>query len=384
MVLPSVKDAEITKRRILVRLDWNVPLDSRGTVVDDFKIRASVPTLQWLRRQAPDHLFLLSHLGNPVVRSGESFTRTQAGNRTLTFAAVARYVRELLKLSAGEGSDQLTDHRPVPGYQLAPDLTLLENLRFHPGELANDRQFASQLASLGTLLVHEAFPEIHREVASLVALPQRLPTVAGLRLIEEINHLDQVIDKRIKPTIMILGGAKVADKILVIDALLKHVDHFLLGGVMANTFLAATGVDLKASVIDEERCVIAKQLFNRAPQKFLLPIDFVWDRDKALDIGPQTQALFARYIAKAALAFWNGPLGWTASGKERFFHGSEAIARALAAMNGTSIAAGGDTLAVIDRYQLTNDLSLLSTGGGAALAYLAGEELPGLKVFKPK
>lgn len=367
----------IAGQRALIRVDWNVPIGPHGEVLDSFRIEASWPTIEAVRRAGAKQIVVLTHLGSPVVRPREEITRTIAGNTRLTLRPLVRY---LLATKQLKGSDDLLEFpgSPLPVYRLASDMLLLENLRFHPGELANDERFARQLADCGDSLINEAFSESHRSVASLVALSRLLPTQAGLRLKQELKYLSQFRDKTSRPLVMVLGGAKVHDKIGLIEAMLKKTDTFLLGGVMANTFLAAQGIDMRRSLVETERLDIAKELFNRAPQKFILPLDFTWDRDRALDIGPQTAALFGKYLTKAKLIFWNGPLGETASGRERFRRGSVAVARAIGKSDATSIAAGGDTLALIDAERLTKDFSFLSTGGGAALAYLSGAEMPGL------
>lgn len=364
-------------KRVLVRVDWNVPLGVRGEVQDPFRIEASLATIRELKKRGAAQITLLTHLGNPVVRPRESIERTLVGNRRLLLAPIARYVIDALSLAGDHELREIPDS-PLPGYQLDPKIILLENLRLHPGELANDIEFAQQLARLGDLFVNEAFSESHREVASLGQLATLLPSAAGLRLADEVAYFTRFREKTDKPLVIVLGGAKVHDKIGLIDNLLKKADAFLLGGVMANTFLAAQGTDMRKSLVEVDRIEAAKELFNRAPQKFILPLDFVWERDRALDIGPQTVALFSRYIDKAKLVFWNGPMGWTASGRERFAHGTRTLAETCAKSPATTVAAGGDTLAIIDHYRLGKDFTFLSTGGGAALAFLSNNPMPGL------
>ncbi|MEK7461057.1 MAG: phosphoglycerate kinase [Patescibacteria group bacterium] len=377
-MIASVVDLMVARRRVLVRVDWNVACDEAGTITDDFRIRASLPTIRLLRKKKAQKIILAAHFGNPVVRIGEGLERTIAGNRRLTFAVVAKHAAQLLHLPDINPKLVILPGSPLPAYELAPDLILLENLRFDSGELANDPKFGRALAALADCFVNEAFAEVHRSVASLSYPPQTLPSAIGLELADELSHLSLFVDKPPKPTVMVLGGAKVYDKAMLIDTLLKKIDTFLLGGVMANTFLAAQGVDLRRSLIERDRLEVVRGLLNRAPGKFILPIDFVWDRDRALDIGSQTVALYRRYLAKAKLIFWNGPMGWTASGRDRYFHGSEAMAESMSTSDATTIVAGGDTLAVVDRLHLEKKFSFRSTGGGATLAYLAGDELPGL------
>ncbi len=379
----DLKSAPIEGASVMIRVDWNVPVDHVGNVIDDFRIRASLPTLQFVIKKQPARIILLTHFGHPVVRAGEGLARTIAGNRTLRLEKLAAYVQRLAQLDDQPLTLEEWSASPLPVYHLGANLFLMENLRFAPGELAGDDHFAQQLAGLGSVFIHEAFPEVHRSVASLTQLPRLLDRYAGLRLRAEIDHLDGLLQKPEKPFVVVLGGAKVFDKVVMIDALLKKVDAFLLGGVMANTFLAAQRVDLKKSVVEEDRQDVVKGLLNRAPQKFILPVDFVWERDRALDIGPQTIQLFIRQLAKANTIFWNGPLGWTDAGRERFLHGSEAIARALGASAAKTIVAGGDTLAVVDRYHLGRQMTFQSTGGGATLAFLAGEILSGFGNYQP-
>lgn len=376
--LPQLDNLDVRGRRVLVRVDWNVPLAPTGEVLDTFRIAASLPTIAALRAAGATEITLLSHLGNPVVRPREDLAGTIAGNRRLRLRPIAVTAARLLKLPEPDELPDELPRSPLPAYRLAPDLQLLENLRFHPGELAGDMQLGRSLSKLGNAFVNEAFSESHRAVASLVELPKFLPAAAGLRLTDELSHLDRFRDKPDKPVVFVLGGAKVEDKILLIDALLKKVDAFLLGGVMANTFLAAQGTDMRKSLVENQRLDAAKDLFNRAPQKFILPLDFTWDRDRALDIGPQTVALYTRYLTKAKLIFWNGPMGWTSAGRELFARGSIGIAKAIAASSATSVAAGGDTLGLLDTHRLDKECTFLSTGGGATLTYLAGGEMPGL------
>lgn len=378
-MITSVEHSQVNGQRVLVRVDWNVAFSPDGQIADDFRIKTTLPTLRLLRKKKAEKIILATHLGNPVVRPGDQFHRILLGNERLSTRQLIPTVRQLLRMAAAPSDHEtIVPGLPLPGYRLADNLILLENLRFHPGELADDHQFGEQLASLADVFVNEAFAEAHRAVASLTVPPRRLPGFAGLNLLAELEHLGMFADKPPKPSVMVLGGAKVHDKAMLIDTLLKKIDIFLLGGVMANTFLAAQGVDLKRSLIEPDRLDVIRGLLNRAPQKFILPIDFVWERDRALDIGSQTMALFRRYLAKAQLIFWNGPMGWTASGRERFMHGSKGVASAMAASSATTVVAGGDTLAIVDALHLAERMTFRSTGGGATLAYLAGDELPGL------
>lgn len=367
----------ISGQRVLLRVDWNVPLNPKGEILDPFRIEACLPTLLELRALGAKQIILLTHMGNPVVRPRDKFERTLAGNQRLVLAPLAKYLHSYIKSSAELRYEEIPGFS-LPGYQIADDIILVENLRFHPGELTNDKDFAKQLATLGDVMVNEAFSESHRSAASMDQLSTLLPTFAGRRLLLELEYLDRFGHKDEKPLVFVLGGAKVHDKILLIDNLLKKVDAFLLGGVMANTFLAAQGIDMRRSLVETDRLEAAKELFNRAPQKFIMPLDFTWDRDRVLDIGPQTVALFEKYFAKAKLIFWNGPMGWTDSGRDRFMQGTRAVAEAVGASSATSIAAGGDTLAIIDNEKLADSFTFLSTGGGASLAYLSGADMPGL------
>lgn len=380
MITP-VSEAQVAGKRVLVRVDYNEPVDGRGRIQDDFRMRMSLPTLELLRKQKPKEIILITHLGNPVVRPGETLQRTMAGNRLLRLEPIADHLASLLGIDESVSYEEMSGS-PLPVYRLAKDVIMLENIRFHQGEHAADEGFGKLLAALGDVYVNEAFSVAHRADTSLVVLPKLMPSYGGLRLLEEVENLRQLTDQPPKPTLLVLGGAKVLDKITMIDALLKKVHGVLLGGVMANTFLAAQGADLKKSVVETERLALAKDLLSRAPHKFILPLDFVWERDKALDIGPQTAALFARHIAKAQLVFWNGPMGWTAGGKERFYRGSKAVAAALAATEAKTVIAGGDTLEVVNQYDLADKMTFCSTGGGAALAYVGEQGLPGLTALE--
>lgn len=376
--MKTLADLTIRGKRVFVRVDWNVPMNLENEIIDDFRIRRSLPTIRALRDAEPAHIVIASHLGKPVIRHGERFDRVVEGNQRLILEPVVARAAELLKLKRDHFPLVQIPNRPLPVYDLGSGLTVLENLRFAAGELDRDDEFARALIQESDVFVNEAFSECHRDVASLSLSPRFLPNAAGLELVDEVTRLTELIERAKPPVVMILGGAKVKEKALVIDRLLKSVDLFLLGGVMANTFLLAKGTDMKQSVVEPQRVDLAKDFLNRNPEKFVLPLDLVWERERILDIGDQTQAAFRRHLAKAGTIFWNGPLGWTESGRERFMHGSVAIAKALASSNATTIVAGGDTLALIDQLGLAKKMTFLSTGGGATLTYLAGGPMPGL------
>jgi len=385
----TVRDIELRGKRVLVRVDFNVPLDG-NTITDTTRIRAALPTLQYILGCDPQAVILMSHLGRP---KGEPVAE-------MSLAPVAPALAQLLGHDVafaddciGAQAEDAINALPKGG------VILLENTRFHPGETKNDAQFAAKLAKHGDVFVNDAFGAAHRAHASNVGLSAHLTTVAGLLLEKEINYLATALERPQRPFVAILGGAKVSGKIDVIDALLGVVDKLLVGGGMANTFFAAQGRDMADSLVERDALDIARNVLDAAGPKLVLPVDQrIADafRDDAtqqliaattdlppgwqsLDIGPATVATFAEVIQSAKTVVWNGPMG--VFEMPAFAAGTIGVAQALAeatAKGATTIIGGGDSAAALEGAGLAAQMSHISTGGGASLELLEGKELPGI------
>ncbi|HEU5002220.1 MAG TPA: phosphoglycerate kinase [Actinomycetota bacterium] len=389
MNLPSLDSLPVAGRRVLVRCDLNVPL-SGGEVSDDTRIRASLPTLRALiDRRAT--VICCSHLGRPKGVPTEKYS----------LAPVAQALSDLLRMKVRLTSGPAGPAEDLEG--LGPDeVGLLENLRFDPGEEANDRKFAARLASLADAYVDDAFGAAHRAHASVVGVAELLPSAAGLLLMREVQVLSRLTASPDRPFVVVLGGAKVSDKIAVVGNLLRRADAILIGGAMANTFLAATGEDMGASRIEPDRIEEVRRTLaaaSKAGVEIVLPTDVVvataFDRDAeasvvavsaipadgmALDIGPASATRFGAWIARAATVLWNGPMGvfeWAS-----FAEGTKAVAQSVARSNAFTVVGGGDSAAALAAFGLTESVSHLSTGGGASLEFLEGRELPGIKALQ--
>jgi len=371
----SVRDLDVAGRRVLVRADLNVPLGEHGEVADDTRIRAAMPTVELLL-DTGGRVVLCSHLGRP---KGEP-------KPELSLRPVAERVAELLGREVAFGDEQ-------------GDLRLLENLRFDPGEEANDPGFAAELAAEADLFVQDAFGAVHRAHASTVGVPRLLPSAAGLLLEAELAAFARLLDDPARPLVVVIGGVKVADKIGVIERMTQLADVVLIGGAMAFTFLAADGVDVGASRHEDE----AGQATARAATadarergcELLLPRDVVAaDRFAAdaatrvvpaadipagwmgLDIGPQTAELYRGRLEGARTIFWNGPMGVFELAP--FAQGTLAVARAVAASDAVSVVGGGDSVAAVNAAGVADQITHVSTGGGAALELIEGRPLPGV------
>jgi len=386
----TVKDINVTGKRVLVRVDFNVPL-AEGKVADDTRLRAALPTIQYLLDQGAK-VILMSHLGRPKGKVVEE----------LRMDPVAERLSELLGRPVRKLDDCVGDAVKAAVAEMRPgDVILLENTRFHPEERKNDPQFAKKLAELADVFVNDAFGTAHRAHASTVGVAQYLPAVAGLLMEKELNFLGKALESPEHPFVALLGGAKISDKIGVIENLLTRVDALLIGGGMANTFLKAQGYEVGQSLVEDESLGVAKELLERAGEKLALPVDaVVADRFAAdaaskavsvdevppdwriLDIGPRTVELFKEKLAEARTVVWNGPLGVFEFPK--FAAGTEAIARFLADLEATTIIGGGDVVAAVRRAGVADRITHVSTGGGAALEFLEGKELPGVAALLDK
>jgi phosphoglycerate kinase len=380
----TVRDIEVEGKRVLVRVDFNVPL-AEGRVTDDTRIRAALPTLDYLLEHGAK-VILMSHLGRPKGRAVDDLRLDPVSDRLAELLG-----RPVVKLHDCVGPDvETTVARMQPG-----DVVLLENTRFHPEETSNDPVFARKLASLADVFVNDAFGAAHRAHASTVGVAKYLPSVAGLLMEKEITFLSQALTAPEHPFVAILGGAKISDKIGVIDNLLTKVDALLIGGGIANTFLKAQGYEMGQSLVEDDSLNVARKILERAGERLVLPVDVVvadqFDAEanskvvpvdqvpqdwRVLDIGPETVELFKQKLAGAKTVIWNGPMGVFEF--PQFAAGTEAIARILAESGATTIIGGGDSAAAVEQAGLADKMTHVSTGGGAALEFLEGKELPGV------
>jgi phosphoglycerate kinase len=373
----TLEDIEVDGKRVLVRVDFNVPVQD-GRITDDTRIRAALPTIEWLREHGA-RLLLASHLGRPKGRD-ESFS----------LAPVAARLGELLdtEVALAPDLDHVSDG----------DVVMLENIRFEPGETKNDPELARRLAALADAYVNDAFGSAHRAHASTEGVAHLLPSAAGLLLQREVETLTGILEDPSRPLTAIVGGAKVTDKIGVLEAFLQRADAILIGGAMAFPFLSVQGHSIGSSLCAEEDLDPARQLLDRGADKLRLPLDLVlgeaFDADTerreldgvdvpdgwmGLDIGQRTAAAYGEEIAAAGTIFWNGPMG--AFELEPFAAGTRAVAEAVAAAKGTTVVGGGDSAAALAQFGLADEVTHLSTGGGASLELIEGKTLPGVEVL---
>lgn len=390
-MLRSVRDMDVTNKRVLVRADFNVPLKD-GEVADDWRIRATLPTIQHLIERGAK-VILMSHLGRPKGKVVDE----------LRLDPVAKRLSELLGKPVRKLNDCIGSEVEAVVAQMQPgDVILLENVRFYRGEEENDAEFARRLASLGDLYVNDAFGAAHRAHASVHAITQFLPSAAGLLMEKEVENLSRLLEAPQRPFVAVLGGVKVSDKIGVIRNLMKRVDSLLIGGAMAYTFFRAQGLQTGRSLVEEDKIELARQLLDEANQsgvRLMLPEDVVVaDRDAedattkvvpsdqipedmmGMDIGPNTRQRYAAAIREAATVFWNGPMGRFEV--EIFSEGTKAIAQALTECKGVTVVGGGETAAAAIQYGIAEKVTHVSTGGGAALEFLEGRQLPGVEVLR--
>jgi phosphoglycerate kinase len=383
----SVRDLDVAGKRVFVRVDFNVPLEG-GRVADDTRVRASLPTIDLIRGRG-GRVVAASHLGRPKGRPVPS----------MGLRPVAVRLEEILKAKVQMAEDCVGPAAEAASRALQDgEVLLLENLRFHPEEEKNDAGFAARLAALGDCYVNDAFGSAHRAHASVAAITRHLPAAAGLLMDREIEMLSRLRDAPGKPYVAILGGAKVSDKIELIESLLQSVDAILIGGAMAYTFLKAEGTPVGGSRVEEGHLDAARAITARARAasvRILLPSDHVVAASPdpgaesrttpgaeipsglvGLDIGPRSRSMFAEALRQAATIFWNGPVGLFEV--PPYDAGTLAVASAIAATSAFSVVGGGDSVAAVTRLGLADRFTHLSTGGGASLEFLSGVELPGL------
>jgi phosphoglycerate kinase len=386
----TIKDIDVNKKCVLVRVDFNVPIKN-GQVMDDTRIKAALPTIQYLL----DHgaaVILMSHLGRPKGKVVAEYS----------LRPVADHLQKLIERSVSFAEDCIGPSAEKAVAILEPgQVLLLENTRFHPEEEKNAEEMAQQLAKLGDVYVNDAFGAAHRAHASTEGVARHLPAVAGLLMEKEIRYLGEAIAEPSHPFIAILGGAKVSDKIGVIRNLLKKTDQILIGGGMANTFFKAKGSKVGDSLVEDEVLDIARDLLLEGGNKLHLPEDMVIadqfdaqansktvpvgdvpDGWRILDIGPETVKTFSQILSDAKTIVWNGPMGVFEFPK--FAEGTYGIAKAVANSNAVSIIGGGESVAAIQQSGLADKITHISTGGGASLEMLEGKTLPGLATLKDK
>jgi phosphoglycerate kinase len=391
----TLEDVSLAGKRVLVRVDFNVPLDKERNITDDTRIRAALPTIQYLLKNNAK-LVLMSHLGRP---KGQGF------EQDFSMAPVAKRLGELLGQEVslatdviGESATSLVENLEEGG------VVLLENLRFHKEEKKNDPDFAKALASFGEVYVNDAFGTAHRAHASTEGVAHHLPAVAGYLMQKELDILGKAVSNPDHPFVAILGGAKVSDKIGVINNLIEKVDTLIIGGAMAYTFIKAQGYEVGNSLLEEDKIELAKELLQKAKDKgvkLLLPVDNVVAKEfkadaehkiahsdnisvgwEGLDIGPESVELFGEEILKAKLVVWNGPMG--VFEMPAFAKGTEAIADYMSRCTGTTIIGGGDSAAAVKKLGYGDKMTHISTGGGASLEFLEGIELPGVAALDDK
>lgn len=389
----SVRDVEVEGRSVLVRVDFNVPMEG-DRITDDRRIRESLPTIHYLLERGAK-VVLASHFGRPKGKPSPEYSLRPAAER----------LGELLGKPVAFLADCVGPEVEGAVARLQPgEVALLENVRFHAGEEANDPGFSAQLARLAELFVNDAFGSAHRAHASTAGVAAHLPAVAGFLMEKELRHLGQALDDPARPFVAILGGKKVSDKIAVIRHLLTRVDALLVGGGMAYTFLKARGCAIGDSILEEASLPLASELVGEAAERgvrFELPSDIVATSDPAggagseiveacaipdglcgVDIGPHTAALFSEIIAGAGTVLWNGPTGIFEV--PEFAAGSRAVAEAMAASGAVTVVGGGDTAAAVEGFGLAERMTHISTGGGASLEFLEGRDLPGIAALQDR
>ncbi len=390
----TVKDVDVKGKSVLLRCDFNVPIDKFGNITDTKRIDESVTTINYLLNNNAK-IILCSHMGKPKGQFDKKFS----------LAPVAIYLSEILKKDVKLAEDVVGESAVKTVGSLEPgEVCMLENLRFEPGEEENDDEFSKKLASFAQIYVNDAFGTCHRAHASTVGVAKYLPAVCGFLIEKEIIEISKIVNNPVRPLTAILGGAKISDKINVIDSLLEKVDTIIIGGGMSYTFMNALGYAVGNSICESDKISFAKDMMAKAKEKnvkFLLPLDIVIankyssDADHkitnadsipegwmGLDIGPKTIELFSEIILNSGTVVWNGPVGvfeW-----ENFESGTFGIAKALSESKAISIVGGGDSAAAIDKFGLSDKITHISTGGGAFLKFLEGKELAGLEVIEDK
>jgi len=389
----TVKDIPLKDKKIIMRVDFNVPQDEQLNITDDARIQASLPTIKYILDKAAAKIVLMSHLGRPKGKVDERYRLN----------SVARKLETLLGQPVKKLDDCIGKEVKEAVKTAKQKVILLENLRFHSGEEGNDQDFARELASLGDIFINDAFGTAHRAHASTEGITHHLKSAAGLLLEKEIRYLGEALKSPEHPFVVILGGVKVSDKIGVIKNLLPQCDCLLIGGGMAYTFLFALGKKIGNSKLEKDKVDLAKEILTATDQsgrKIILPVDnLVVDKIEpeaetflvtdeipegkiAVDIGPKTIRLFEEKLEGAKTVAWNGPLGIFEM--DSFAYGTKQVAEFLAGLNAVKIIGGGDTAAAITKFELQGKMTHISTGGGASLEFMEGKSLPGIAALTDK
>jgi phosphoglycerate kinase len=389
----SVRDIEVAGKKVFVRVDFNVPLEN-GKITDDTRIRETLPTIQYLIDKGAK-VILASHLGRPNGQAVEE----------LRLTPVAVRLSELLGKSVAKADESIGDAVQSQVAQLNNgDVILLENVRFYPGEEKNDAELAKSFAELADLYINDAFGAAHRAHASTEGIAHHLPAVSGLLMEKELTVLSKALTKPDRPFTAIVGGAKVKDKIAVIENLIEIADTIIIGGGLSYTFLKAQGYEIGKSLVDNSKIDLAKSFLEKAKAKgvqFLLPVDIIVGDDfsenankkavdidsipadwEGLDIGPKTREIYAKVIKESKLVVWNGPMG--VFELNAFAEGTKAVAVACAETEGYTIIGGGDSAAAVEKFHLAERMDHMSTGGGASLEFMEGKALPGVVALNDK
>ncbi len=390
----TIKDIDVKGKRVLCRVDFNVPM-SEGKVTDDTRIRAALPTIQYLVEQGAK-VILMSHLGRPKGQVVEE----------LRLTPVAARLSELLGKDVAKADEAYGESVQSKISNLAEgDVLVVENVRFYPGETKNDPELAKEFAALADVYVNDAFGAAHRAHASTEGVAHHLPAVAGFLMEKELDVLGKALSNPERPFTAIIGGAKVKDKIGVINHLLDKVDNLIIGGGLAYTFVKAQGHEIGKSLLEEDKIDLAKEFMQKAKDKgvnFVMPVDVIVADDfsndankkevaidsipadwEALDIGPKTVEIFSKVIQDSKLVIWNGPMG--VFELESFANGTKGVAQALADATDTySVIGGGDSAAAVEKFNLADKMSHISTGGGASLEFMEGKDLPGVVALNDK
>ncbi len=390
----TLRDYVLKGKKVLLRVDYNVPLNSNLKITNDRRIRESIPTIQYLLDQQAQ-IIICSHLGRPEGKVMPEFS----------LAPVAERLRELIKKPVILTNDVAdTDTFKFVRSMKDGDIVMMENLRFDPGEESNDPDFVRRLASVGEIYCDDAFGAMHREHASVVGVAKVMPSCVGLLAEKELKTFDKILNDPAKPFVVLVGGSKVKDKIDLIDNLLDKADTIMIGGAMAYTFLRAKGYNLGKSLVEKDKIPMAKQILEKAEKlgtRFLLPVDhvattefsfaaesMVVSTDKfprslmGLDIGPKTLAIYKRFVSRAKTVFWNGPMGVFEF--QKFAKGTNEIAKAMAKSPYMTIVGGGDTISAVEGLELQDKIKFISTGGGASLRLMEGKSLPGVEAVQDK
>lgn len=389
----TLRDLDVKGKKVFCRVDFNVPMDENG-ITDDTRIEAAIPTIEYLYQQGAK-VILASHLGRPKGSAVEE----------LRLDAVADRLSDLTGKDVMKSDDVYGQEVQSAISEMDEgDILLIENVRFEPGEETNDEALASEFSAMADIYVNDAFGAAHRAHASTAGVAKLLPSAAGFLLEKELHVLGGALENPDRPFTAIIGGAKVKDKINVIDHLLDKVDHLLLGGGLAYTFIKAQGYEIGKSLLEEDKLELAKNLMEKAKTnnvQLQLPVDAVVADDfsdtanskvttieqipsdwEALDIGPNTRTLYEEIIGKSELVLWNGPMG--VFELTPFAGGTRAVAKALAETDGYTIIGGGDSAAAVEQFGFASDMDHVSTGGGASLEFMEGKVLPGVDVLADK